>query len=139
MHSTVVYDGLCNLCVNLVQVLERVDAGRQFWYVPMQDAATLANYQVVPAKCEAGMLLIEPGPPERRYQGSAAAERIGELLPGGESLMAAYRALPGLPGFGDACYVQVRDNRYDWFGRRTDLYRSAYPPASSEKGTRVPL
>ena len=28
---------------------------------------------------------------------------------------------------GDRVYGQVRDHRYDWFGRRKQTYRSNYP------------
>ncbi|MBW4697333.1 MAG: DUF393 domain-containing protein [Aphanocapsa lilacina HA4352-LM1] len=131
MHSMVIYDGLCNLCVNLVQWLEGLDEGRQFRYVPMQDQTGLERYEVAPGQCEAGMILIDPGPPERRYQGSAAAEEIARRMPGGEAVIAVYRSVPGLSELGDGCYVRIRDHRYDWFGRRSEIYCSTYPPVVS--------
>ncbi|MEO0410165.1 MAG: DCC1-like thiol-disulfide oxidoreductase family protein, partial [Cyanobacteria bacterium P01_A01_bin.135] len=33
----VIYDGSCNLCVNLVKALETIDQGQRFRYIPMQD------------------------------------------------------------------------------------------------------
>jgi predicted DCC family thiol-disulfide oxidoreductase YuxK len=123
---TVIYDGQCNLCSNLVQVLEKLDRGQQFRYVSMQDSAGLAQFNITPEDCELGMILIENGS-DRRWQGSDAAEEIGRLLPLGQVFIAAYRALPGAKWVGDRVYEQVRDNRYTLFGRRDRTYESAYP------------
>jgi predicted DCC family thiol-disulfide oxidoreductase YuxK len=126
MTHTVIYDGNCNLCSNLVQVLEQFDRGQRFQYIPMQDAAGLSRYQVTPEDCEMGMILIQDAPPQR-WQGSDAAEEIGRLLPVASVLVNAYRSLPGLKGAGDRAYIQVRDNRYNWFGRRETTYQPRYP------------
>lgn len=123
----VIYDGNCNLCVSLVQLLESVDRGAQFQYVPMQDSATLARYGITPADCEAGMILIDSQAPDRRWQGSDAAEEIGRLLPLGNPFVQAYRALPGAKQVGDQIYAFVRDRRYELFGQRRDRYDSAFP------------
>jgi predicted DCC family thiol-disulfide oxidoreductase YuxK len=71
--------------------------------------------------------LIDTDQPERRWQGSAAAEEIGRLMPLGKIFVAAYRKLPGMKWAGDRVYEQVRDNRYTLFGRRSKTYQSAYP------------
>ncbi|MGF1518357.1 MAG: thiol-disulfide oxidoreductase DCC family protein [Nodosilinea sp.] len=123
----VIYDGNCNLCVTLVQILELIDQGAQFQYVPMQDSPTLARYSITPADCEAGMILIEQQAPDRRWQGSDAAEEIGRLLPLGNPFVQAYRALPAAKQMGDRVYAFVRDRRYDFFGKRGDRYDSAFP------------
>lgn len=124
---TVIYDGQCNLCSNLVQVLEKLDRGQQFRYVSMQDEAGLAQFDITAQDCEQGMILIDQEAPNRRWQGSAAAEEIGRLLPLGQVFVDAYRALPGVKWVGDRVYEQVRDNRYALFGRRSSTYQSAYP------------
>lgn len=117
MTYTVIYDGTCNLCTTLVRGLKQLDQAGQFEYVPMQDAATLVQWQITPQMCELGMILIDNTTPENRWQGSEAAEAIVRLLPGGQALVELYRAVPGLKGVGDRLYEQVRDNRYQWFGR----------------------
>ncbi len=122
----VIYDGHCNLCVTLVRLLESLDRGDRFCYAPMQDAATLANFGITPADCELGMILLKTAPPEQRWQGSAAAEEIGRLLPAGSAFVQLYRSIPGMKWGGDRLYEQVRDNRYDLFGKRTDMYTSDY-------------
>ena len=127
MRYHVIYDGNCNLCTTLVQALENLDKGQLFDYIPMQDEATLNQFGVTSQDCEMGMILIDAAAPDRRWQGSDAAEEIGNLLPGGDIAISAYRALPGMKWMGDRVYEQVRDNRYSWFGKRSSTYHSAYP------------
>jgi predicted DCC family thiol-disulfide oxidoreductase YuxK len=126
MMYHVIYDGNCNLCVNFVKLLEQFDQGQQFRYTPMQDAATLEQFGITPQDCELGIILINSDNPNQRWQGSAAAEEIGTLLPAGKVFIEAYRGLPGAKWLGDRVYEQVRDHRYALFGKR-DTYWSVYP------------
>lgn len=130
MTYTVIYDGGCNLCVSLVQLLEKLDQGQRFRYLPMQDQQALEQWQIQPGDCEAGMILIQDQAADQRWQGSEAAAEIARLLPAGEIFISAYRSVPGLKEVGDRGYAQLRDNRYDWFGKRQDIYQSPYPPQS---------
>ena len=123
----VIYDGNCNLCVNLVRLLEGLDQGHQFRYVPMQDQSTLARFAIRPQDCEAGMILLDLDDTSQRWQGSDAAEEIGRRLPMGQMFVQAYRTLPGIKATGDQMYVFVRDNRYALFGQRPKQYDSPYP------------
>ena len=132
MPYTVIYDGNCNLCVTLVQLLESMDKGAQFQYVPMQDQAGLDRFGITAQDCELGMILIDTDNPTQRWQGTAAAEEIGRLVPMGDGFVAAYRALPGLKWMGDRVYEQVRDNRYTIFGKRDSTYQTLYPVCSSD-------
>ena len=127
MSYNVIYDGNCNLCATLVQVLEKLDRGQQFYYTPMQDREILAEFGVTEQDCELGMILIDLEAPEQRWQGSEAAEEIGRLLPFGNAFVSLYRTLPGLKWAGDRTYEQIRDNRYALFGKRSDIYKPAYP------------
>ncbi|WP_035986445.1 thiol-disulfide oxidoreductase DCC family protein [Leptolyngbya sp. KIOST-1] len=137
----VIYDGNCNLCVSLVRLLESLDQGNQFRYVPMQDEATLTQYSITAADCEAGMILLDLQAPDsrsdpsrkRRWQGSDAAEEIGRLLPLGDGFVQAYRALPGVKQAGDQVYAFVRDRRYELFGQRPSRYDSAYPLCTDQR------
>ncbi|HEY9905010.1 MAG TPA: DCC1-like thiol-disulfide oxidoreductase family protein [Candidatus Sericytochromatia bacterium] len=126
MNYHVIYDGNCNLCVTLVQVLENLDKGQLFDYIPMQDEDALKNFAVTPQDCEMGMILIDAQSPKRRWQGSDAAEEIGRLLPVSDVFVSTYRAMPGMKWLGDRVYEQVRDNRYTLFGKRSSTYKSAY-------------
>ncbi len=51
----VIYDGNCNLCVTLVQLLENIDQGQQFEYIPMQDLEKLNQFRITAQDCEMGM------------------------------------------------------------------------------------
>ncbi|AFY32664.1 thiol-disulfide oxidoreductase DCC family protein [Calothrix sp. PCC 7507] len=126
MNYYVIYDGNCNLCVTLVQLLENLDQGKLFRYYPMQDEQKLKQWGITPLDCEQGMILINGNAPERRWQGSNAAEEIGRLLPVGSIFVDAYRALPGMKWVGDKFYAQIRDHRYTLFGERSSTYQSAY-------------
>jgi predicted DCC family thiol-disulfide oxidoreductase YuxK len=123
-QSTVIYDGNCNLCVTLVQLLEKLDQGHLFLYLPMQDAQGLSQFGITPEDCEMGMMLLKEN---QRWQGSDAAEEIARLLPMGAVFIQAYRALPGMKPLGDGVYTQVRDHRYTLFGKRSTTYQSSYP------------
>lgn len=127
MTYYVIYDGNCNLCVNLVKVLETLDQGHLFTYLPMQDEVSLSKLSVTAQDCEMGMILIHAEQPHQRWQGSAAAEEIGNLLPLGNVFVSVYRALPGVKWSGDRVYEQVRDNRYALFGKRDSTYQPQYP------------
>lgn len=131
MSYIAIYDGNCNLCVSLVQLLENLDKGDCFEYIPMQDTDSLAQWNVTPEDCEGGMILIDRDRPSRRWQGSDAAEEIGNLLPAGNLFVSAYRSLPGMKWTGDRLYEQIRDNRYQLFGKRSQIYRSTYPATCS--------
>jgi predicted DCC family thiol-disulfide oxidoreductase YuxK len=132
MTYYVIYDGNCNLCVSLVRLLEQLDRGDRFQYVPMQNQETLSSLGITPQDCEMGMILIDADHLERRWQGSDAAEEIGRQLPLGNIFVSAYRSLPGVKQLGDRAYEQIRDHRYQWFGQRSDRYDSAYPVCESD-------
>ncbi len=122
----VIYDGKCNLCVSFTQLLENFDQGNLFNYIPMQNSDVLAQLNITADDCELGMILIDSDNLNQRWQGSSAAEKIIELLPNGSLFVNAYRAIPGLKWLGDHSYLQVRDNRYQWFGSRNETYYSPY-------------
>lgn len=131
---TVIYDGNCNLCVTLVRFLEQLDRGHQFRYVPMQDEAALQQWDITPADCGAGMILLNPDRPQaERWQGSDAAEEIGRRLPLGDAFVQAYRSLPGAKSTGDSFYRFIRDQRYNLFGRRDSVYESEYQACDSDR------
>ncbi|MGF1459049.1 MAG: thiol-disulfide oxidoreductase DCC family protein [Leptolyngbyaceae cyanobacterium] len=134
----VIYDGSCNLCVTLVRLLEQLDQGRQFQYVPMQDETTLDRWAITSQDCEAGVILLDRQNPQRRWQGSNAAEEIGRLLPLGSFFVQAYRALPGAKSTGDQFYRFIRDHRYRLFGERSTLYESEYPGCVNDQCFKQP-
>jgi predicted DCC family thiol-disulfide oxidoreductase YuxK len=126
MNYHVIYDGNCNLCVNLVKVLEKLDQGKIFDYIPMQDQETLQIFNITNKDCELGMILIDSQDHNKKWQGTEAAEEIAKMLPLGAILTETYRAIPGLKWLGDFTYEQVRDHRYLLFGKTAEIYKSNY-------------
>ena len=127
MQYYLIYDGNCNLCVNFTRGLEALDQGQIFRYIPMQATETLATLGIEAQDCQKGMILINVANPQLRWQGSDAAEEITRLLPLGEPLISLYRNIPSLQWLGYRLYDQIRDNRYQWFGKRETTYISNYP------------
>ena len=123
----VIYDGNCNLCVNLVKLLETLDQGQMFSYAPMQDLQTLSSLDLTTDDCQKGMILISRSQPQQKWQGSDAAEEIGRLLPAGKVFVDLYRNLPLMKDMGDNFYAFIRDHRYEIFGKRQDIYNSPFP------------
>jgi predicted DCC family thiol-disulfide oxidoreductase YuxK len=119
-----------------VRVLEELDKGNLFSYIPMQDLETLQSFNITAQDCEMGMILVENQNPTNCWQGSEAAEEIGRLLPLGKVFISAYRALPGVKWIGDRAYAQIRDNRYALFGKRSSTYHSAHPIGCASIGSR---
>jgi predicted DCC family thiol-disulfide oxidoreductase YuxK len=110
--------------VNGVRILENLDQGKLFSYVPMQDKETLSGWGITPQDCEQGMILINAEQLSQRWQGSDAIEEIGRLLPTA-GFVDIYRGLPSMKWLGDKFYEQIRDHRYTLFGKR-DTYESVY-------------
>lgn len=125
MKYHVIYDGNCNLCVNLVQLLESFDQGQYFAYTPMQDEDIINSLSVTSCDCEKGMILIDTET-NQRWQGSDAAEEIARILPSGSWFVNIYQGLPFAKDTGDRLYAMIRDNRYKLFGQRLHTYRSKY-------------
>lgn len=123
MRYYIIYDGQCNLCVNAVRLLENLDQGKIFSYVPMQDEKTLSQWGITAQDCEQGMILCDENFTQR-WQGSDAIEEVGRLLPT-TGFVDIYRGLPGMKWLGDRFYEQIRDNRYKLFGKR-EIYQSVY-------------
>ncbi len=123
MKSIIIYDGNCNLCTTFVRLLETIDRGTRFCYVPMQNTGTLLNLGVDPIEMEKGIILLED---KTKYQGIAAIERIAETLPGFDRLVNLYNQIPGVKPLGSLSYEWVKDNRYQLFGQ-CQTYESIYP------------
>ena len=133
MSYRVIYDGNCNLCVTFTKLLRQFDREGIFDYTPMQNEAVLAQLGITAEDCQMGMILIDRSTPEKRWQGSNAAEKIASLLPLGDAMVAAYRAIPGMKWTGDRAYEAVRDNRYDWFGKTDTTYYADLPFGCADK------
>jgi len=108
------FDGVCNLCNGVVQLLVPLDPAGRIRYAPIQSTAgqTLLSRAGLPGDPDT-VVLVEG---DRAYTKSAAVLRVAELLGWPYRLLRVARLLPRR--LRDACYDVVAANRYDWFGRR---------------------
>jgi len=137
MAYLVIYDGDCNLCTGLVQLLEKLDQGKTFVYSPMQNVAVLVQFQLAIADLALGVMLIDLDRPEMRWQGTSAIEEIAKLLPHGAPFVNLYRQIKPIKWLGDRTYEQIRDYRYNLFGRRSQTFVSEYAPVCRGDRCRV--
>lgn len=121
--NIVIYDGNCNLCTTFVKLMEQVEGGKLFRYVPLQREEALRSLGIDPLEMAQGVVLLEG---EGKYQGMAAIERISQLLPGFSFLVELYHQIPGVKALVTSGYAWVRDHRYQLFGQ-CPTYESQYP------------
>ncbi len=111
----ILFDGVCNLCSGTVKFVFRRDAGRLFYFAPLQSAAgrrLLDSHGLSDHELES-MVLIEDG---GAYRKSTAALRIAKKLHRGWPLLYAFIIIPR--PIRDAVYDFIGRNRYRWFGRK---------------------
>jgi predicted DCC family thiol-disulfide oxidoreductase YuxK len=118
--STILFDGVCNLCNGLVQFIIRNDARGRFRFVALQSelGQTLLAAHGQPATAAQlaspdSVVLLEDG---QLYSHSTAVLRIARHLDGPWRLAAVGRLLP--QRWRDAAYRFVARHRYRWFGRQ---------------------
>ena len=114
-ESTVLFDGVCNLCSGFVQfVLPRDEAGKYRFASLQSDAgqALLAEHDLPRDDLES-VVLIEDG---ESHVKSAAIIRIATGLGGAYRLLSPFRYVPR--SLRDRIYDFVADHRYRWFGKK---------------------
>ena len=104
---TLVYDGHCRVCTRIANRLRKWDHRRQIEVVPFQDAGVMARFPWIspPAFADAIQLI---GPGGDTWQGSAAVERLMNVLPRARWIAWMFR----IP-FGRT----IADRFYRWFAR----------------------
>jgi len=113
--AVVLFDGVCNLCNEVVAFLIPRDPEGRLQFAALQSDAgqhLLAQHGLPTAGFDS-IVLVEG---ERLHTKSDAAIRIAELLGWPYRAARVARLLPG--GVRDSLYDVVADNRYDWFGRK---------------------
>ena len=113
--STILFDGVCNLCSAVVQFVIRRDRAGRFRFGALQsDGARrlLASAgRSTPASPETFVLLEDAGV----FTRSTAALRIARRLPFPWPLAYGFIVIPR--PLRDAIYDWVARHRYQWFGR----------------------
>lgn len=134
----VLFDGVCNLCNGVVQfVLPRDPEGR-FRFAPLQSESGQELLRRHDFETDAyDTIVLVDG--DRTYTKSDAVLRMAEVLGWPYSLFRVGRVLPR--SVRDWLYDRIADNRYDWFGRKSqcmvpteDVRDRFLSEVSSEKG-----
>lgn len=115
MSSTILFDGVCNLCNGFVRfVIDRDPAARfRFAAVTSPAAAEVLRHAGVTAPLPDSMILVEDG---RAYFRSDAPLRVARGLRFPWPLLYALIVVPRF--IRDRLYDVIAARRYRWFGRR---------------------
>lgn len=114
--SVVLFDGVCNLCSQSVQLIIKQDKQDAFRFAALDSdygRAMVAKYQVAADS----IVLIEN---EQAYTQSDAALRIARRLSGIYPLLYAAIVIPKF--IRDRVYRLIARNRYRWFGKRQSCW-----------------
>ncbi len=112
----VLFDGVCNLCNNAVNIIIDHDKKDVFRYASLQSeiGQQLTQERGIDTSQVDSIILIDPG--NAYYIKSTAALQIAKHLSGGYKLMSYFLFLP--EGFRNIVYDFIAKNRYNWFGKK---------------------
>ena len=114
--NVVYFDGVCNLCNSAVNFLIDQDKQGRLKFASLQSEAGKAvlHRSGLPEQDYDSFILVKNG---QLFQKSEAVLEVVRLLGGGWSLLYIFKIIP--PSWRDWLYTQVAQNRYRWFGKRT--------------------
>jgi predicted DCC family thiol-disulfide oxidoreductase YuxK len=121
--AVILFDGVCNLCHSLVQMVIRHDPGAYFRFASLQSEtgkALLRQYHIPEHATPESLVLIEQG---GAWQYSSAALRITRKLKSWHRLLYPFIFLPAF--LRDPVYKWIARNRYRWFGRQESCWLPA--------------
>jgi predicted DCC family thiol-disulfide oxidoreductase YuxK len=113
-EPVVLFDGVCNLCNNMVQFVITHDPRARLRLASIQSPAgqALLRWAGLPTERFDTMVLVEHG---KAYTKSSAALRVARYFAQPWSWLAIFLILPA--GFRDWFYDRVAQNRYRLFGK----------------------
>jgi predicted DCC family thiol-disulfide oxidoreductase YuxK len=114
---TLVYDGECGLCRQAVDLLRRWDRAQVLRFVPFQDGAAVARFEIELPALRAAMHLVLPD--GRVYAGADAVPELLRLL-AGKRWLAPLFGVPGVLPFARRAYA--------WIARRRRCLVRGVPP-----------
>lgn len=112
----VLFDGVCNLCDNLVNKVIAADRRDQFRFTSLDSELgqqILQQIGVDRAQTDSIVLYI---PGEAYYVKSQAALMIAKYLGGWYTLLTFFLILP--TKLADSLYDYIAKNRYKWYGKK---------------------
>jgi predicted DCC family thiol-disulfide oxidoreductase YuxK len=114
----ILFDGVCNLCDNVVQFIIKRDKKDIFRFVALQSelGQEIINYLGVDRSKTDSIILYEPG--HAYYYKAEAALKIAKELGGIFLLMMIFTILP--KSLSNRMYDYVARNRYKWYGKKEE-------------------
>ena len=114
----ILFDGVCNLCDNVVQFIIKRDKADVFRFVALQSALgkEIIKYIGVNPEKTDSIILYEPG--HAYYYKAEAALKIAKEIGGVYSLMSVFSLLP--KRLSNSVYDYVARNRYKWYGKKDE-------------------
>lgn len=114
-YSIILFDGVCNLCNNMVHFVIKRDKKNVFKFAALQSGYgqnLLKKFGLETAKHKS-IVLVENN---KSYTKSTAALRIAKQLTGGWPLLYLFIIIP--PFVRNSVYDFIATNRYKWFGKK---------------------
>jgi len=114
----ILFDGVCNLCDNVVQFIIRHDKKDVFRFVAIQSdlGQEIVKYIGVDTTKTDSILLYVPG--QAYYYKAEAAIKIARGMGGIYSLLTVFTILP--MSLSNAVYDFIARNRYKWYGKKSE-------------------
>lgn len=111
----ILFDGVCNLCDNMVQYIIRHDKRDVFRFVALQSdlGGEILKHIGIDPKHIDSIILYEPG--VAYYYKSAAAIEIANAFGGIFHFGTVFKIIP--TGLRNRVYDYVAKNRYKWYGK----------------------
>ena len=118
-EKIVLFDGMCNLCNNAVQVIIKNDRKKQFRFASLQ--SNFGKEILLKNNLRSGdlssFLFLDNG---HLYSQSTGALRVAKYLDGMWPALYVLMIVP--PFIRNAVYKWVANNRYKWFGRQATCW-----------------
>ena len=109
-HPTLIFDGECGFCREAVDLLRRWDREQVLRFVPFQDGAAVAGFNIAfPALAGAMHLILPNG---RVYAGADAVPELLRLLPAPRRWLAPLFRLPGVLPLARRAYTWIAARRH---------------------------
>lgn len=114
----ILFDGVCNLCDNVVQFIIRHDKKDVFRFVAIQSelGQEIVKHIGVDTTKTDSILLYVPG--QAYYYKAEAAIKIARGMGGIYSLLTVFSILPMF--LSNAVYDFIARNRYKWYGKKSE-------------------
>ena len=120
-QPVILFDGVCNLCSNVVQFIIRRDRQNVFRFASLQSDfgnSVLKKFHF-PVDSFGSFILLKNG---KIYSKSTGALLVVKELSGAWPLLSLFMVIPAF--IRNSVYNIIARNRYKWFGRKTGMLDS---------------